>query len=153
MQTNEKILAGIIGTVLVIAGFGGNQLLTQDQLDRAYVCPLTEELGFFDRLSDSGKTGYWTIDGNKESKQCRTGNTYESYVSLSEYADSKGVSVEEFLSGNSYETPEDVNSITIQANNKIWNCELSKGKSIGYARCVSDGYEAYLGEITEGIVE
>lgn len=145
--TTEKTMGGIVGLVLLLAGFGGSQLLTPEQLDRAYVCPLTEELGFFDKLSGSGKTGYYTVDGLEESESCRSGYDFASWVKLSEYAKQEGISVEEFLrSQESSGSSEIAEKVKVNANNRNWDCEVKDGEINSYTKCYSKGREGYLGE-------
>lgn len=91
---NDKLAYGLIGTLLLIVGFGGSQLLTQDQLDNAYVCTTNENVAIFQRLSSTTKTGYYIDDnGIEQSIVCRNGF----WISLKEYALSKGVSIDSLL--------------------------------------------------------
>ena len=95
MDNNQKITYGILGILsLVIAAFGGSMLLTPDQLDHAYVCSVNENVGFFDRLSSTEKTGYY-VNENNESKQsvCTNGK----WIKLKDYAATKGVSIDSLL--------------------------------------------------------
>ena len=92
IDNKEKTIAGLVGLVLILAGFGGNALFTEDEFDNAYVCPLTEEVGVFHRLSASGKTGYYFDTQGLELKvACRSGRVYEPWIKLNDYAKSKGV--------------------------------------------------------------
>ena len=150
--TTEKTIAGVLILLSSLAGFGGTRLLTEEQLDRAYVCPLNEDLGFFDRLSDSLKTGYWNTDTGEESQACRVGNSWESYVPLKEYANSNGISIEEFLM-KKQPSGETVDNFKVFANEKEWTCDISGGRPVGYIKCRSGEYESYLGEIQEGMVK
>jgi len=92
MENKEKIITGIVGLILIVSGFGGSQLLTEDQLENAYYCPITQEVGVFDRLSSSMKTGYYIdVELVEQSTACRIGRTYEAWVPLKEYAKSQGI--------------------------------------------------------------
>ena len=92
MENKEKMISGIVGLILIIAGFGGSQLLTAEQLDNAYFCPLNEQVAVFDRLSSSLKTGYYFDAENIEQKvACRTGRTYQAWIPLKEYAATQGI--------------------------------------------------------------
>jgi hypothetical protein len=95
METHQKVTYGILGILsLILAGFGGSMLLTQDQLDHAYVCSFNENVGFFDKLSSTMKTGYWTDEQNvSRSSICKNGT----WISLKDYAKSKGVSIDSIL--------------------------------------------------------
>ena len=103
----DKKQAGVIGLIALIAGFGGSEVLTVDQISNAYVCELTEDIGIFDHLSTSGKTAYYiNNDGLEESVRCQVGRTYGLWIPLTEYAESKGVSVEQFMVNTMSETPD-----------------------------------------------
>ena len=85
---------GIIGTIALLLGFSGSLLLSQDQIDKAYVCTTNENLAFFDRLSSTGKTGYYTNEsGSLKSNICTNGQ----WVKLVDYANSRGIDPESFL--------------------------------------------------------
>ena len=93
-KMNDKLAYGLIGTLLLLVGFGGSQLLTQGQLDNAYVCTTNENVAIFQRLSSTMKTGYYLDeDGVEQSIVCRNGF----WVSLKEYATSKGVTIDSLL--------------------------------------------------------
>ena len=87
--TNEKIVYGVIGLVLLLAGgFGGSLLLSPDEFANAYVCSSTEKVGIFERLSSTAKTGYYTNElGEAKSSPCRDGT----WIKLKAYAESKGI--------------------------------------------------------------
>lgn len=96
---------GIVGVLsLVIAAFGGSMYLTENQLSSAYVCSVNENIGFFDRLSSTSKTGYYT-DENNDSKRkvCTNGK----WIPLIGYAELLGIGIDELLQPKvSPETPE-----------------------------------------------
>ncbi len=91
----EKITYGLLGLLtVVVAAFGGTMYFSEDELNHAYVCTTTETVAFFDRLSSTGKTGYYTdSDSVVKSIICRNGY----WINLKEYALSKGISTEELL--------------------------------------------------------
>jgi hypothetical protein len=89
----DGIQKGIIGILALLFGFGGTMLLTQDQIDNAYICTANEKIGFFDSFSSTMKTGYWSEDGQDFSSVCRGGE----WVKFTEYARAKGVDPETFL--------------------------------------------------------
>jgi len=96
---NKKTVAnGIIGLLLVLAGFGGNIVLYPDEFTNAYVCPITENVGIFHRISSTGKTGYYNDTfGVEKSIACRSGNTYASWVSLDSYLTERGLNKKDFI--------------------------------------------------------
>lgn len=91
MEQNTKngINYGLITTLVLL--LAGNVFLTPDQLDNSYFCPLTEDVGTFERLSASAKTGYYTDFEGEHSVACRTGRTYAPWIDLRTYAESIGV--------------------------------------------------------------
>jgi len=89
---DEKYIKGIIGAVCLLLGFGGNMALTDTQMDNAYICPLNNQVGVFDRVSASMKTGYYLDNTGIEKRvACREGRTYAAWIPLTTYAESKGV--------------------------------------------------------------
>jgi len=103
METNTKIGAGILGLLLVLAGFGGSILLTPEQLDHAYVCSISEKVGIFDRLSSTAKSGYFIDETGAEKSAVCTGGLW---IPLKEYAAAKGVSVDQFLKSSQLDLAE-----------------------------------------------
>jgi hypothetical protein len=66
---DSKITYGIIGTLSLLLTSGAIYELQQD---KAYFCKATNEVGVFEKLSSTGKTGYWTENNTLKSKQCST---------------------------------------------------------------------------------
>ena len=82
MEDKKKL--GIIGIIAVLLGSLGTTLVYQDN---TYVCPLTQQVGVFDHLSHSGKTGYWYINGTLERASCRSGHIYEAWIPIKQYVE------------------------------------------------------------------
>ena len=62
---------GIVGVLCVLLGFGGNVALTAEQASHVYLCPTTQNIGIFEKLSSTGKVGYYTNDlGKQASSSC-----------------------------------------------------------------------------------
>ena len=106
----DKLKAGIIGFVLILAGFGGATYLTQDQIDNGFVCTSTEKLAICtgtpthpDALSTTSSSCYYT---NGEPRDTYTRCTDGIFVPLKDYAASKGVTIDQFLLGALNEEPE-----------------------------------------------
>lgn len=91
METNQKITYGIIGVLAVIvAAMGGTMMLTQDQLDHAYICTSNQNVVIADHLSSTYKTAYWTDENNvSKSKSC-TGGIWQN---LKQYAQQNNISI------------------------------------------------------------
>jgi len=91
---DNKIIYGIIGVISLLAGFGGNMLIAEDQFDNAYVCSVNENLGVFDRLSSTSKTGYYVNElGEDKRSTCRNGF----WIPLKDYVEDLGITPTEFL--------------------------------------------------------
>lgn len=98
METKNKILTGFIGFVLVLAGFGGNMLLTPDQFENAYVCDLTEEVGIFlGGISGTAYSGYPNLEDRKGSIKCGTTDNKGKWISLVDYAKEEGIDPLNFI--------------------------------------------------------
>ncbi len=89
-----KLLAGIIGVIGFILGFGGSELISVDIVDNTYVCLANEKVGVFHRFSSTGVTGYYTDEsGDERGKQCR-GSTWQP---IKDYAKENDVDPEVFI--------------------------------------------------------
>lgn len=94
METNQKVTYGLIGLLsLIVATMGGTQFLTEDQLDNAYVCTVNENVGIFDHLSSTMKTGYWSDNTGDHSKVCRGGI----WMNLKQYAEENNIEINVLL--------------------------------------------------------
>ena len=90
MNNQEKTYVGIITFLTLL--LSGAVFLNISQLDDAYYCPLTEEVGVFHRLSASAKTGYYYLeDGTEKGSPCKLSRTYTPWLGLKDYAKSIGV--------------------------------------------------------------
>ena len=99
LDGKEKIISGLVGLVLLLAGFGGNGLLTDNEFQNAYVCSVTEELGVFaGGISGTAYTGYPHIEDRTEPVRCKASDeTKGIWIDLETYAKSKGVDPLSFL--------------------------------------------------------
>ena len=93
----DKTKAGLLGLITILAVFGGTQYLEPSQLDKTYVCELTEQIGIFDRLSGTSKTGYYFEDGEEKRLACRIGRTYGKWILIKEYCKDRGINVNDLL--------------------------------------------------------
>ena len=82
MNLTTKI--GIVGLLSILLTTGAFLTFTPEELQGTYYCPLTDEIGVFERLSRSGKTGYYTINQTEYGRACRQGRTYTPWEHLSE---------------------------------------------------------------------
>ena len=85
---DTKILAGIIGVIWLLVGWGGTVVLSQDQITNSYVCSNNGNVGIFDRLSSTAKSGYYKDESGTElQKICRDGY----WKPLEQYAKESGI--------------------------------------------------------------
>ena len=68
---NEMQRAGIIGVFFLLIGSGGTLILDQGELEHAYICDQTGELGiFYGGISGTGLTGYPDRDSRAGYERC-----------------------------------------------------------------------------------
>lgn len=81
---NKNITYGMIGFLaLIVATMGGTMLLTEDQLNNAYICSTNQNVVIADHLSSTSKTAYWINENNvSSSKTCTNGL----WLNLKQYA-------------------------------------------------------------------
>lgn len=98
MEISNKLL-GIIGTVLVLLGFGGSRVLTSDEFENSYVCDVTEEIGiFYGGISGTSYTAYPYKENRTDYERCSTiGGVRGKWISLRKYAATKGIDPMSFL--------------------------------------------------------
>ena len=84
---DAKIGYGITIILSMLVGFGGQTYLSQDQLDHSYFCTANNKVMLFDKLSSTGKTGYYTINTTQKSVTCTNGQ----WIKLADYAKSQGI--------------------------------------------------------------
>ena len=83
----NKIKTGIIGLFTLLAVFGGTLYLTPEQLDNAYFCTATEEIGiFYGGISGTGLTAYPYIENRSNYERCQKVGIKGVWISLVEYA-------------------------------------------------------------------
>jgi len=101
METKTK---GFIGIVLLLATSGLGTYFVLDNNgqyvaidETSYLCPLNNitlenaQIYNFDRLSSSGKTGYWTTDSVTKSKLCSVG-----WIQVSEFAATNNITLSDY---------------------------------------------------------
>lgn len=116
--------AGIIGAILVLAGMGGNIVLTPSQFDNTYICPLTDEVGVFDRLSGSSERAYPLADTTKGYKDCKTDVGREPWIKLEVYAKDKGLDPMSFIVGQK-QAEKDLEDVDYEQVGKQWICSVN----------------------------
>lgn len=91
---DSKTIYGIIAVFSMLVGVGGQTMLNPDMIDKTYVCTINENVGVFDHLSSTAKTGYYLDASNvQKSKTCVGGQ----WVSIKAYAASKGINIYDIL--------------------------------------------------------
>jgi hypothetical protein len=102
METNQKISYGLIGILyVVVAAFGGSLYFTENELNNLYVCTTNQNVGYFEYLSSTAKTGYWLEDNVTKSLTCRNGfwinikvYSLENNISISDLLEPKEIPIE-----------------------------------------------------------
>lgn len=141
---------GLIAVVTAIIAFGGSMALTPVEMDEAYYCPLTEQVGIFDRLSDSMKTGYY-MEGDVEKRvACRSGNTYDTWIPLREYAEMQGIPLEEVI--NPVTECDYGSSAIVMGIQGSYECRFDKDIGMKkHSKCYKNNvFSVYAGELLCG---
>ena len=81
----KKISAWWIGILSLLAGLGGGIQLSEDDFDNVYICPLTNDVRLFQKISENEQIGFYMEDEEEKSLECRKGNIYDSWVPLKTY--------------------------------------------------------------------
>lgn len=126
LSNNQKV--GAVVGVLMLVAFGGSMFLDAEQVANSYYCPLTEQVVIDAvRLSSSMKTAYiLEEDGSEKSISCRSGRTYAEYMPLAEYAESQGLTVDEFLQSAE---PEIIESAPVEVLEEVQPSQVEKPKT------------------------
>ena len=119
-MSDTKIGYGLVGVLaLILAGSLGQFI--PSEVEKMYICPLNEQVAVFDRLSSSGKTGYWTDEnGTVHRLACRIGRQYAPWIRLDEYAEEQGIDL-----GVVFKPAEYIGD-DITAGNKVWKCNITE---------------------------
>jgi len=134
---------GVIGLIGILVGFGGTSTLSQGQVGDVYVCPVTEEVGQFDRVS--GSAGFYMVDGNDQRVYCNDGNDYQDWVSLTVYAESQGVDPGEFVES----VPSLDSEVRVEGRQGVYTCSTNENGAVEqFSTCANpSGDEVYAGEL------
>jgi hypothetical protein len=127
MKMKNEVKYGIIGIISILLGFGGNIYLTENELDNAYFCTATEEVGiFYGGISGTGLTAYPHTENRTEYVRCNNEGIKGVWILLKEYAEEQGISILEILNQQPEIEPETKNitkTITISyPNGRIYEC-------------------------------
>ncbi|MFH1638429.1 MAG: hypothetical protein ABIB71_08440 [Candidatus Woesearchaeota archaeon] len=143
-QKVERV--GLIGTIVVLALFGGSMYLTSLEAENAYYCPLTEDVAVFHRLSDSAKTGYYLDNEVEESLSCNEGRVYQEWIPLRRYVEEQGLEWQDVFQP-SCET--EVEVIKVRGEQGEYHCLYNnEGVLETYSKCYKDGiFKAWVGEL------
>ena len=122
MEISKKLL-GVIGSVLLLLGFGGSLVLTPDEFDNAYVCDVTSEWGvFYGGLSGTSYRAYPNVEDRKGYKDCKTSSGVKGvWFHLKEYASDLGIDPLSFIASKK-ETPPEANLIIGEVIKQVVGC-------------------------------
>ena len=97
---NELLRKGVIGLFLVLLGSGGTLYLDAGELEHAYVCDVTGQVGvFYGGISGTKYTGYPNELDRKSPVRCKDPITevQGDWETCTEYAKARGVSCVEYI--------------------------------------------------------
>ena len=119
VNMENKLKTGIIGLISLLAVFGGTIYLTPDQLDNAYYCIATEEIGiFYGGISGTGLTAYPYSENRTDYERCQRGGVNSVWVPLIKYADEIGINALDLITRNQTER----DSVNVNYNGKEYKC-------------------------------
>lgn len=97
METKDKTYLGIIGVIGIL--IAGGVYLTEDELNSAYICLASDEVGiFYGGISGTGLSAYPYSENRTDVERCYTLNGDKStWVKLIDYLEEQGISLDEFL--------------------------------------------------------
>lgn len=88
----NKTTSGLLGLITILTLFGGSLYLSPEQLDNAYYCTATEEIGiFYGGVSGTGLTAYPYNENRSDSVRCKKAGIKGTWISLIKYAEEQGV--------------------------------------------------------------
>ena len=88
----DKTKTGLIGLIILLAAFGGNLYLSEEQLDNAYFCTASEEIGiFYGGISGTGLTAYPYAENRTDYERCQKAGIKGVWISLTKYAEEIGI--------------------------------------------------------------
>jgi len=141
----DKVKAGLVGLVTILAVFGGAEYLLQEEAENSYYCSLTNQIAVFHRLSGIGKTGYYMIDTEEKSLPCRSGNTYTPWIPLRQYIEEQGLTWEDVMQPPGGTDGNFTRVVGVQGE---FECEKVDGLLGTYSKCYQNAVFAnYVGEL------
>jgi len=97
-MNKKQITQGTVGVVALLATMMGTMVFTPEQLDSAYYCTLSEEVGiFYGGISGTGLTGYPYLENRTKSVKCKIDTTKGIWIKLTDYLSENEISIDTFL--------------------------------------------------------
>ena len=120
MENKNKVGVGIIGLLAMLSAFGGGMFLNQDELNSAFFCLATEEIGiFYGGTSNTGLTAYPFLENRSGYERCKKDGVNSVWVPLTEYAEEQGINVLDLIIQN--KTIEG-DSVDVKYNGQKYSC-------------------------------
>ena len=117
----NKIKTGIIGLISMLMVMGGTLYLTPEQLDNAFICLATEEIGvFYGGISSTGLTAYPYSENRTGYVRCKKDGVNSVWISLKDYADEQGIDILDLIQPNNVTV--DGMKVNVNYNNKTYSC-------------------------------
>ena len=104
----------------MLAVFGGTTYLTPEQLDNAFYCLATEEIGiFYGGISGTGLSAYPYEENRSDYERCKKDGVNSVWVPLKEYAEEQGIDVLDLIIPNK---TKEGNVVEVEYNGQKYSC-------------------------------
>lgn len=138
MENKKKVGVGVIGLLTILSAFGGGMFLSQDELNMAYICSATNEIGIFaGGVSQTQLTAYPFLENRSDYVRCKKDGVSGTWIKLSDYAEEQGIDILDLLIPRN-ETIEG-NVVNVQYNGQKYSCvftnEIINGSIISTSKC------------------
>ena len=119
-KLENKVKTGIIGLISLLVVFGGTLYFTPEQLDNAYYCLATKEIGIcYGGISGTGLTCYPHAENRSNYERCKKDGVNSVWVPLKDYAEEQGIDILDLMTQNETKEGDVVN---VQYNGKEYFC-------------------------------
>lgn len=116
----NKLTTGIIGLISLLTVMSGTLYFTPEQLDNAFICLATEEIGiFYGGISGSGLTAYPYAENRSDYIRCKKDGVNSVWVSLIDYAEEKEINVLDLITQNK---TKEGNIVQVDYNGQKYSC-------------------------------
>ena len=128
----DKTKTGLIGAITLLLVFGGVLYFSPEQLDNAYICDLTEEIGiFYGGISKTGLTAYPYEENRTNYVRCKKDGVKGVWIPLKEYAKENEINESDLIKNDTINNTIINNEIIpiVSNDSKIVTIEYPNGKT------------------------